>query len=56
MNFGHIHLPNGRKFPHVILYIGRFHVYGIRYTYSSQIAHARTWADKKFIQYDIYTD
>jgi len=46
----------GRKLPHFILYISRLQVYSIQYTYSTQNAHAPTRADKKFMQYDNYTD
>jgi len=56
MDFSRICLLNSRKLPHFILYISRFLVYSIRYTYSTQIACAPTRADKKSIQYDNYTD
>jgi len=56
INFNHICLLNSRKLTHFILYISRFPVCSIRYTYSTQIARAPTQADKKSIQYDNYTD
>jgi len=55
-NFSRICLPNSRNLTHFILYISRFRVYSIRYTYSTQITRAPTRADEKFIQYDNYTD